>query len=95
MNKEENTRQSLFDRLFAGKVSAEREDRVRDYIVHRVRHGACLKDVLEEEYVQRNCDQDELDEILRDPRLIHEEREKLERFFSDGHLDPALALRRR
>ncbi len=91
MNKEENTRQSLFDRLFAGQVSAEREEWVREYTVHRVRHGAILRGVLEEEYVQRNCDQEELDEILRDPRLIHEEREKLERFY----LDPTLALRRR
>lgn len=94
MNRAENTRQSLFDRLFAGKVSAEREDRVREYIVHRVHHGAYLKDVLQEEYVQRNCNEDELDEIVRDPRLIHEEREELERFFADGHLDPSHALRR-
>jgi hypothetical protein len=95
MNRKENTRQSLFDRLFAGKTSAERENRVREYIVHRVRHGASLKDVLKEEYVQRNCNRDELDEIVCDPRLIHEQREELERFFSDGTLDPAHALRRR
>lgn len=95
MRKEETTRRSLFERLFAGNSRAAREDRVREYIIHRVRQGACLNDVLMEDYVRRNCNEGELDEIVRDPHLIHGEREELRRFFSDGHLDPAPARRRR
>ena len=93
MHEGEN-REGLFERLFGGNSRTNREDRVREYIIHRVHQGACLDDVLQEEYVQRNCDEDELDEVVRDPRLIHEEREKLEHFFADGHLDPAPAPRR-
>ena len=88
MQEDESTRQGLFERLFGGNSRTAREDRVREYIIHRARQGACLSDVLREEYVQRNCNQDELDEIVRDPRLIHDEREELERFFTDGRLAP-------
>lgn len=95
MKREENAHEGLFERLFGSHGITTREDWVREYIVHRACQGASLSDVLQEEYVQRNCDKDELDEIVRDPRLIHEEREALERFFADGHLDPAQALRRR
>lgn len=95
MQEDENPRKGLFERMFAGNPRAAGEDKVREYIVHRIRHGASLKEILQEEYVQRSCNQDELDEVVRDPRLIHEEREELERFFEDGRLDPTLARRRR
>lgn len=94
MQEHGGTRESFFDRLFRGNSRTAREDRVREYIIHRARQGAYLSDVLREEYVQRNCNRDELDEVVRDPRLIHEEREELKRFFEDGRLDPACAPRR-
>lgn len=88
------TREGLFERLFKGNRRSAREDRVREYIAHRARQGASLSEAIQEDYVQHNCNQDELDEVVRDPRLIHEERRDLARFFTDGHLDPELALRR-
>lgn len=87
-------REGLFERLFRGNRRSAREDRVREYIVHRSRQGVSLKEALQEDYVRRNCNQDELDEVVRDPRLIHEEREELRRFFTDGRFDPALSRRR-
>lgn len=88
MQGKEDSREGLFERLFGGNSRRARENRVREYIVHRTRHGACLSDVLQEEYVQRNCNRDEVNEIVRDPRLIQREREELESFFADGRLDP-------
>lgn len=85
----------LLERMFGGNGITSREDHVREYVVHRVRSGASLEKVLQKGYVKRNCDRDEIDGIVRDPRLIHEERETQKRFFKDGHLDPAHALRRR
>lgn len=95
MHEDETSRKGLFEKLFAGKSSASREQRVREYIVYRIRHGARLNEVLKEDYVQRVCSPGELDEILRDPRLIHEEREELERFFEDERMQPQFARRRR
>jgi hypothetical protein len=88
-------REGVLERLFQGNSRKSREDRAREYVIHRVRQGVCLNDALQEEYVQRKCNKDELDEIVRDPRLIHEERETLERFFSEDRVDPAHAIRRR
>lgn len=88
MHKKGSGHESLFERLFGGSSRDAREDRVREYIVHRVHHGACLSDVLQEEYVRRNCNRDEVNEIVRDPRLIQREREELESFFADGRFDP-------
>lgn len=95
MNRDETPRKRLLDRMFEGNSRTAREEKVREYIVHRIHGGARVSDVLQEEYVQRGCSHDEVDEILRDPRLIHEEREELERFFEDGRIDPSLARRRR
>lgn len=88
-------REGFFERLFRGNSRMAREDKVREYITHRVRQGASLSDVLQEEYVRRSCTQDELDEVIQDPRLIHEERELLKRLFGSDTLDPASARRRR
>jgi hypothetical protein len=85
----------FFASLFNGYDRTLREDRVREYIVHRLNEGACFKEVLEEGYVRRNCTKEEVDEIIRDPRLIHEDREGLKRFFESGELDPLPARSRR
>ena len=89
MQEHAENREGILERMFRGNSRKDREDRVREYVVHRVHQGACLEDVLKEEYVQRKCNRDELNEIVRDPRLIQEERETLKRFFSEGALDPA------
>lgn len=93
MTKKEATDGGLFARgglgdLFGGSEHAPQKDRVREYVMHRVEAGKHLDDVIEEPYVQRNCTQPEINEILRDPRLVHAARESMERTFSSGELDP-------
>jgi hypothetical protein len=67
---------------------AEREERVLHYIVHRLNEEAHLHDVLQEPYVVRNCTQEEISEIVRNPELVHACREHTEEFFHSGELDP-------
>ena len=67
---------------------AEREEKVLRYIVHRLAEEAHLRDVLQEPYVRRNCTQEEIDEIIRNPELVHACREHTEEFFHSGELDP-------
>lgn len=47
------------------------ENKVLQYVIHRVKVGAHLNDVVEEEYVQRNASQREIEQIIRDPELVH------------------------
>jgi hypothetical protein len=85
----------LFGNLFGGSGHAMNEDQIREYIAHRLDHGAHLPEVLREEYVRRNCTEEELNEIIRDPRLVHEDRMSLRRMFESGELDPTTVPRRR
>jgi len=78
----------IFGNLFAGSGHSPREEKVREYIGHRLAHGAHLEEVLREEYVRRNCSQEKLDAIIQGPRLIHEDRESLHRLFESGELAP-------
>jgi hypothetical protein len=72
---------------------AEREEKVLRYIVHRLDEEAHLRDVLQETYVRRNCTQEMIDEIIRNPELVHACREHLERVFGSGELDPRIRPR--
>ena len=47
---------------------AEREEKVLQYIIHRVDEDADLREVLREPYVLRNCSRGEIDEILSNLR---------------------------
>ena len=67
---------------------AQREEKVLRYIIHRIDEDADLRDVLQEPYVRSNCSQDEIDEIVRNPELVHHCREHLEHIFASGELDP-------
>ena len=68
---------------------AEREEKVLRYIVHRLdEEDAHLRDVLQETYVRRHCTQEMVDDIVRNPELVHSCREHLERVFGSGELDP-------
>ena len=81
---------SLLRRFFFGSdpSRAWREEKVLRYINHRIDADADLRDVLQEPYVRRNCSQDEIDEILRSPDLVHHCREHLAHVFGSGELDP-------
>jgi len=67
---------------------AEREEKVLQYILHRVDADAELHDVLQEPYVRRNCSQEEIGEIIMNPEFVHHCREHLEHVFDSGELDP-------
>ena len=74
--------------FYANPSRAEREEKVLRYIIHRVNESAPLHDVVQEDYVRRNCSQAEIDEIVNAPELIHACREHLEEAFRSGELDP-------
>ena len=78
---------SFFDRLLSSDSYSE-EDKVREYISHRIRNGANLREVLQEEYVLRNTTQTEREEIIRDPRVVRQSREGLNQYFESEELAP-------
>jgi hypothetical protein len=81
-------KKSFWSRFFgSGGVSA-REQRVLDYVVHRINEGAALEDIAEEEYVRRNMTGDQIDELLSNPRIVEAAREKMQSTFDSGELDP-------
>ena len=77
-----------FGGLFGASEHALKGDKVREYVIHRIKAGAHLDNVIEETYVQRNCTRSEINEIVRDPRLVHAARESMEHTFDSGELDP-------
>ena len=82
---------SFWDTLIGGTgegPEAERKGKVLQYIIHRLKAGASLREVLQEEYVRRNCTQPEIEEILINPELVHAAREHMEETFERGELDP-------
>jgi hypothetical protein len=88
--------QPFWEQLMFGREHgprAEREEKVLRYIVHRLDEEAHLRDVLQETYVRRNCTQEMIDEIIRNPELVHACREHLERVFGSGELDPRIRPR--
>ena len=81
--------QSVFGQFFfCNPTKAEREEKVLRYIIHRLDEEVHLHDLLQDSYVSRNCTQEEVDEIIRNPELVHACRERLEQVFGSGALDP-------
>ena len=74
--------------LIFGKEHTESEDKVLSYVSHRLKEGAHIRDVLEEEYVLRNTTPAQRREILTDPRLAQQYREGLEQYFESYELKP-------
>lgn len=81
-------KKGFWARLFGGTGTSAREQRVLEYIVHRMNEGGNLHEVVDEEYVRRNATRSEIDEILSNPRIVETAREKLEDAFRSGELDP-------
>ncbi len=88
MSEEREKKRSFWERLFDTDYHSPREERVLEYIIHRLRDGASLKEVVQEEYVRRNATPQEVEEICSNPRLIQAARERLEKDFASGELDP-------
>lgn len=81
-------KKGFWARLFGSRGPSAREQRVLEYIVHRVNEGANLHDVLEEEYVRRNASRGEIDEIASNPQVVEAARESMQEEFRSGDLDP-------
>ena len=79
---------SFWERLFSVQYHSEREERVIEYVLHRIGDGAHLRDVLGEEYVRRNASPVEIEQILENPKLIETAHERMREDFSSGRLDP-------
>ena len=80
-------KRSFWERLF-GTRRSPREEKLLEYIIHRIEDGANLNEVLQEEYVRRNAGRDEIRRILENPRLVEAAGEQLREDFSSGKLDP-------
>jgi hypothetical protein len=89
------TREPFLKKWFFGSSArAEREEKVLQYIIHRMNEESSLHDVIREDYVRRNCSQDEIHEIVNDPEFVHACREHLWRTFRSGELDPSRGRRK-
>lgn len=80
-------------KLLFGREHSEAENKVLEYVAHRLKEGAHLGDVLEEEYVLRNTTPAQRNELLTDPRLVRKDREGLEEYFESEELKPSEAPR--
>jgi hypothetical protein len=81
-------KRSFWDRLFGTNNQSGRQQRLLEYVVHRVKDGANLQEVLQEEYVRRNATSEEVGKVLENPKLIEAAGEQLREDFSSGELDP-------
>ena len=81
-------KRSFWDRLFGTNNRSGRQDKVLEYVIHRIEDGANLREVLQKEYVRRNATTEEIQSILENPRLIEAAGEQLREDFSSGKLDP-------
>lgn len=80
-------KRSFWKRIFGGQTRSPRQERVLEYIVHRVDAGANLNDILDEEYVLRNLSRGERDQISSDPRVVEAARERMQKDFKAGKPD--------
>jgi hypothetical protein len=80
---------SLWGQLFlSSPAQVEHEEKVLQYVIHRIDQGADLHEALREPYVRRNCSQAEIDEIASSADLVHACRKHLEQTFRSGELVP-------
>ncbi len=74
---------SFWTKLFDQRYRSGRQQKVLDYIVHRVGDGARLRDVTGEEYVRRLASPAEIEEILQNPKLIETARLRMQEAFGE------------
>ncbi len=84
----EERKRSFWDRLLGRSDHSPREERIIEYIIHRLGEGASLQEVIQEEYVRRNASRNEIEEICSRPELVQAAREHMEQDFSSGEIDP-------
>jgi hypothetical protein len=84
----EERKRSFWDRLLGRSEHSPREERIIEYITHRLGEGVSLQEVIQEEYVRRNASPAEIEEICSRPELVQAAREHMEQDFSSGEIDP-------
>jgi len=84
----EERKRSFWDRLLGRGHHSPREEKVMEYIIHRLGEGASLQEAIDEEYVRRNATPAEVEEICARPELVQAAREHMEQDFSSGEIDP-------
>lgn len=80
-------KRSFWKRIFGGPTRSPRQERVLEYIVHRMDAGSNLNDILDEEYVLRNLSRGEREQIASDPRVVEAARERMQKDFKAGRPD--------
>jgi hypothetical protein len=85
---EESRQRSFWDRLFSLDYHSAREEKVVEYIIHRLGEGVSLQEIVGEEYVRRNASPVEVEEICSKPELVQAAREHMEQDFTSGEIDP-------
>jgi hypothetical protein len=81
--------ESFLKKSFGGTSRSERDERIRQYIVHQLKGGAKFSEVVRDEYVLRYASPDEVDELVRnDPKLAQLQREALTQEFESDELKP-------
>jgi hypothetical protein len=86
---EESKQRSFWDRMLSIEYHSAREERLIEYIAHRLHDGVSLQEILQEEYVRRNASPVEIEEICAKPELIQTTRERMEQDFRSEELDPS------
>ena len=85
---EESKQRSFWDRLFSIEYHSAREERVIEYITHRLHDGVSLQEILEESYVRRLASPVEVEEICSRPELVQAARGHMEQDLHSEELDP-------
>jgi hypothetical protein len=73
-------RRSFWQRLFGrtGTSSlSQRQEKVLQYIMGRIDENVPLEQVLQEDYVRRNCSRSEIEQIISSREFIEAARERL------------------
>ena len=84
-------RRSFWQRFFGrtGPSSlSQRQKNVLRYIIGRIDKNVPLQQVLQEEYVRRNCSRAEIEQIISSPEFIEAARERLGESFSSDEFKP-------
>jgi len=75
---EGNGKSPFWSKLFHEHHRYGRQEKILDYVVHRLGDGVNLREVMQEEYVRRLASPAEVEDILQNPRLVETARQKMQ-----------------
>jgi hypothetical protein len=73
---------------------SQRQEKVLHYIIGRIDKDVPLQQILQEDYVRRNCSQTEIEQIISHPEFVQAARERLGGVVQGGGVQ-ALSIRLR